>query len=93
MRHRFGLLGTITSILLAAAVVTAAPAEARRNVGGILGDCVPPGAAVVGPHGSGLGAPCICIVERTETGVTVLFGANGSPDGKCPPGLLQQPKR
>jgi|tagenome__1003787_1003787.scaffolds.fasta_scaffold20902306_1 hypothetical protein len=89
MRHRLGLLGTTTSLLLAAAVVTAAPAEARRNVGGITGTCVEPGAAVVEAHGTGLGAPCICIVA----GTSVLFGANGSPDGKCPPGLLQQPKR
>lgn len=89
MRHRLGLLGTVTSLALAAAVVTAAPAEARRNVGGITGECIQPGNAVVGPHGSGLGAPCICIVE----GTTVLFGANGTPDGKCPPGLLHQPKR
>ena len=88
MRHRLGLVGTTASLLLAAAVVTAAPAEARRNVGGILGDCVAPGAAVVEPHGLGLGAPCICIVE----GTTVLFGANGSPEGTCPSGLWEQPK-
>ena len=89
MRHRLALLGTLTSLAVTAAVVTAAPAEARRNVGGITGECIAPGNAVVEPHGTGLGAPCICIVE----GTSVLFGANGSPDGTCPPSLLQQPKR
>jgi len=85
MRHRLGLLGTTTSLLLAAAIVTAAPAEARRNVGGITGDCVAPGAAVVEPHGPGLGAPCICVIDEN----TVLFG----PNGECPSGILQQPRR
>ena len=84
MRQRVGLLGTITSVLLAAAVVTAAPAEARRNVGGLVGEvCVPPGNAVphvIGDGRPGLGATCICVIETV--GNTVVAG----PNGKCPPG-------
>jgi hypothetical protein len=85
MRHRVGLLGTITSVLLAAAVVTAAPAEARRNVGGLIGEvCVPPGNAVpqVLDVGPGLGATCICITEVVNGRTVVVAG----PNEKCPPG-------
>jgi hypothetical protein len=84
MRHRLGLLGTVTSIMLAAAVVTAAPAEARRNVGGIAEQtCVPPGHAVIGTHGPGLGANCICVTEESDHTIIVVAG----PNGTCPPGI------
>jgi hypothetical protein len=80
MRHRLALVGTATSIALAAAVVTAAPAEARRNLGGLTGECVAPGNAVIGTHGPGLGANCICIIDPA-TGAVFL-----GPNGTCPPG-------
>ena len=35
MRFKLALLGTATSLALAATVATAAPAEARRSIGGI----------------------------------------------------------
>ena len=82
MRYKVGFLGTATTLVLAAAVVTAGPAEARRNLGGLDSVCVAPGNAVVGPHGAGpgLGATCICFVEPNSH--QVLLG----PNGKCPPG-------
>jgi hypothetical protein len=80
MPSRYGLVGTATSLLLAAAVVTAAPAEAR-NIGGFDSVCVAPGGAVIGPHGPGLGANCICVVVATNPSL-VLAG----PNGTCPPG-------
>jgi hypothetical protein len=81
MRHRLSVLGTATSFVLALAVVTAGPAEARRNVGGLVPEtCVAPGNAVIGTHGPGLGATCICVIETI--GNTVTAG----PNGKCPPG-------
>ena len=83
MRSRFGLVGTTTSLLLAAAVVTAAPAEARRNLGGLVGEeCVAPGNAVpqtVNDPRPGVGATCICIINLST-------GAVDGPNGKCPPG-------
>ena len=84
MRHRVALLGTATSIVLAAAVVTAAPAEARRNVGGLVPEtCVAPGHAVIRTDGPGLGPTCICVIE--DIGGTVVAG----PNEKCPPGILR----
>jgi hypothetical protein len=81
VRRRVGFLGMATSIALAATVVLAAPAEARRNVGGLVPEtCVAPGNAVIGTHGPGLGATCICVIETIGNTVTV------GPNGKCPPG-------
>jgi len=81
MRHRISLLGTATSFVLALAVVTAAPAEARRNVGGLVPEvCVAPGNAQIKTDGPGLGATCICVIETV--GNTVVAG----PNDKCPPG-------
>jgi hypothetical protein len=80
MRRKVGFLGAVTSLALAAVLVTAGPAQARRNLGGFNSHCVPPGNAVIGPHGPGLGANCICIIEPTSG--QVLLG----PNGKCPPG-------
>jgi hypothetical protein len=81
MRRKLTLVGTTTSLLLAATVVLAAPAEARRNVGGLVPEtCVSPGNAVIGTHGPGLGANCICIIVDATQMVDV------GPNGKCPPG-------
>ena len=83
MRHRLALLGTATSFVLAVAVVTAGPAEARRNVGGLIGEtCVAPGNAEIETNGPGLGATCICITEVVNRLTVVVAG----PNGKCPPG-------
>jgi hypothetical protein len=88
MRHRVALLGTVTSIALAAAVATAAPAEARRNVGGLVPEtCVAPGHAQIKTNGPGLGATCVCVIE--DAGGTVTAG----PNGKCPPGILRLQER
>jgi hypothetical protein len=84
MRHRLTLFGTATSIALAAAIVTAAPAQAR-NIGGLTGQCVAPGHAVLGMHGPGLGANCICVIGTSPD--DVLAGPTG-PGSKCPPGIL-----
>ena len=82
MRHRLTLLGTATSLALAAAVVTAAPAEARRNVGGIASEtCVAPGHAEIGNHGAGKGATCICVLDGI-TGAVVT-----GPNDTCPPSV------
>ena len=85
-RRRLTLLGTATSLALAAAVVTAAPAEARRNVGGsgpAASICVLPGKAELGSTGSGLGAICICVL--TPSGGVVRNVAT-DPNAPCPPG-------
>ena len=86
MRFRLALLGTATSLALAATVATAAPAEARRSIGGLVGEtCVPPGNAV--PHvlddpRPGTGATCICVTQTLNRTTTVIAG----PNDKCPPG-------
>ena len=90
MRHRLGFLGATTSIVLAAAVVLAGPAEARRNVGGLVNEvCVPPGHAEIRTDGPGLGATCICITQEIGDTVTVIAG----PNDKCPPGIVRLQQR
>ena len=91
MRQRLTLLGTATSLALAATIVLAGPAEARRNVGGFDGQCLAPNAAVVQPHGQGLGATCICVVSRDDH-TDVLAGPNG-PGSTCPPRILSNQER
>ena len=86
VRRRLTLLGTATSLALAAAVVTAAPAEARRNVGGSEPDasiCVLPGRAELGSTGSGLGAICLCVLVP---GGGAVRNVGTDPDAQCPPG-------
>jgi hypothetical protein len=88
VRPRLALLGTATAFVLAMTVATAAPAEARRNVGGLVPEtCVAPGHAVIGNHGPGLGANCICIIETI--GNTVVAG----PNDRCPPGIVRLQER
>jgi hypothetical protein len=87
MRRRPALLATSAALALSAAVVTAAPAEAR-NIGGIGGACTSsPGPFLGSPgsNGAGQGAYCLCVVE-SNTG-QVLAGVTG-PGSKCPPGIL-----
>ena len=89
VRRRLTLLGTATSLALTAAVVTAAPAEARRNVGGSEPDasiCVLPGRAELGSTGSGLGAICLCVlVPGSASGSSTWVMHPSSPGGKQPP--------
>ena len=94
MRQRIGRLGAITSLAFAAAIVTAGPAQAR-NIGGLTGECLAPGHAALGEHGTGggLGANCICVVSK-DNPRDVLAGPAG-PGSECPPGILrlQKPTR
>jgi hypothetical protein len=94
MRRKIALLTTSTLLSLCAAVVVASPAQAR-NIGGLTGECLAPGAAVLGEHGStgaGLGANCVCVVSK-DNHQDVLAGPSG-PGSECPPGILsrQAPK-
>jgi hypothetical protein len=84
-RQKLGRLGTVTALAFAAAILTAGPAEAR-NIGGLTGVCVAPGHAVLGMHGPGLGANCICVIEPTTH--EVLAGPTG-PGSTCPAGVLR----
>jgi len=88
MRRRLGVLTGTTSLLVAAAVVVAAPAEARRNVGGT----VPAGSTCVYPGGAQFqdaaapALPCVCL--SIPNGVTVSY-EGGKPGGDCPAGLTR----
>ena len=76
-----------TSIALAATVVLAAPAEARRNVGGLAPEaCLTSPQAAVKVDGPGLGATCVCITETLPDRTTVVVAG---PNDKCPPGILR----
>ena len=78
MRHRLGLLGATTSLLLAAAVVVAGPAEARRNVGGFVPEvCVAPGNAVLGNPEPGPGAVQICFTDVPKGADVVIAVPKG----------------
>jgi hypothetical protein len=86
VRRRFGFLGMATSIALAATVVLAAPAEARRNVGGLVGEaCLTSGQAAVKTEGPGLGATCVCITQTFDDRTVVVAG----PNDTCPSGILR----
>jgi len=88
MRQRIGRLVTITALGFAAAIVSAAPAQAR-NIGGFGGVCTLSPGVVVGSQGSngtGLGAYCICVIEPTSH--QVLAGVTG-PGSECPAGILK----
>jgi hypothetical protein len=89
MRYRLGLLGTATTLVLAAAVVTAGPAEARRNLGGSepgADICVLPGNAGIQSDHKGLGAICVC-VRIPGGGMQRNVGTD--PNGPCPPGITR----
>jgi hypothetical protein len=86
VRRRFGFLGIATSIALAATVVLATPAEARRNVGGLVGEaCLTSGQAAVKTDGPGLGATCVCITQDLPDHTTVVVAG---PNDTCPSGIL-----
>ena len=86
MRQRIGRLVTITALGFAAAIVSAAPAQAR-NIGGFGGTCTSsPGAVdAQGNNGIGVGAYCLCVIVPGTR--LVLAGVNG-PGSNCPPGIL-----
>ena len=87
MRSRLARLGVVTSVVLTAAIVTAGPAEARRNLGGTgTESCVLPGQAVPRITGPGLGAICICTVAE-DNRVIRAVGTRSIAD--CPPGIPQ----
>jgi len=89
MKARLGRLGAVTSVLLATAVVLAAPAEARRNVGGAGPApeiCVLPGQTVLRSDGPGLGAICICVIAEDDR---VVRAVGMDPTASCPPGIPQ----
>ena len=78
MRRRIEVLGTATSIALAAVVLTAAPAEARRNVGGFDSVCdATPGQALAGKDTTGLGATQVCFTNGFHGAGVVIAGPNG----------------
>ena len=89
MRRRLAVLGTTTSMMLVVAVLAAAPAEARRNVGGSVPEdsvCVFPGNSANGSAQAAAVVPCVCIVvPGGEPRRNV--GGTGPADGSCPPGL------
>jgi len=88
MRGRLGLLGTISSVACAAAIVTAAPAQAR-NIGGSVPEgaiCVTPGQATYGSPNSG--PPCVCVILPDRS-----FALNVGKGGRapCPPAIAGLP--
>ena len=87
MKARLSRLGAVTSVLLAAAVVMAAPAEARRNLGGTGPApeiCVLPGQAVVNSSGHGLGPVCVCVIAPDRS---LVRAVGTKPTAPCPPGI------
>jgi hypothetical protein len=88
MQRRLALLATSTALVLGAAVVAAAPAEAR-NLGGdkpARDICVLPGHATYGSPNSGL--PCICVVLPNED---LARNVGKGPNTACPPGTVTLP--
>jgi hypothetical protein len=88
MRRRLGVLAGTTGLVLAATIVGAAPAEARRNVGGTVPEgstCVYPGSAQFqNPAAPAL--PCVCL---SVPGVGTVSNEGGKPGGDCPSGLTR----
>jgi hypothetical protein len=85
MRRRLALLTASGALVLGAAVIAAAPAEAR-NIGGSLpagAICVTPGQASYGSPNSGL--PCVCVVLPDGS---VARNVGKGPNTACPPGIL-----
>jgi hypothetical protein len=93
MRRRLGLLGGTTSLLVAAAVVTAAPAEAR-NIGGTVPEgsvCVYPGNSAHRSDQAASVVPCMCVVVP-GVGTQRNVGGTTPAGGSCPPGLTTIPR-
>ena len=92
MGRRLGALAGTTGILLAATIVAAAPAEARRNVGGTVPEgsvCVYPGNGTPRSAQAAAVVPCICIVVPGVDGARRNVGGTGPSGGSCPPGLTK----
>ena len=89
MTARSTRLGAVTSVAIVAVLVTAAPAEARRNVGGSGPSpeiCVLPGQAALRTDGRGFGAICICVIAGDGS---VVRAVGTMPNALCPPGIRQ----
>jgi hypothetical protein len=88
MRRRLGVLAGTTGFVLAATIVVAGPAEARRNVGGTVpqdSSCVYPGGAQFqDPATPAL--PCVCL---SVPNVGTISNEGGRPGGECPAGLTR----
>jgi hypothetical protein len=83
MRRTLTRSAAISSVALAAVVVLAGPAEARRNVGGTLpagATCVDPGVVVL-PAQADAAVPCVCYALDGQR-----FRFLGRAEG-CPPGF------
>ena len=85
MLRRLALPLVMNALLLAGAVMVAAPAEAR-NIGGTqISDaaCVPPGGTQFGSTGADL--PCVCAIATDEVVVRVV----GRGPSACPTGVVR----
>ena len=82
MRRRLGRVAATTGVALALAVMTATPADARRNVGGTVpadASCTKPGAVIL-TETALANTPCVCYV--------ILPGKfHNLGRGSCPEGL------
>jgi len=88
MRRILGLFGTTISLLVAAAVVSAAPAQAR-NIGGSVPEgaiCVTPGQATYGSLNSG--PPCVCVILPDRSFALNVGKGDRAP---CPPAIAGLP--
>ena len=82
MRRTLGRLGATTGVALTLALLTATPADARRNVGGTVpadASCTKPGTVVL-TETAFANAPCVCY--GIEAGKFHNLGR-----GTCPEGL------
>jgi hypothetical protein len=87
MRRRLALLGTSTSLVLGAAVLAAAPAEAR-NLGGdepSADICVRPGNVELRSNQAASAPPCVCVVAPEGR---ILKNLSRNPTAECPSGVL-----
>jgi hypothetical protein len=88
MRRRLGVLAGTTGLVLAASIVVAGPAEARRNVGGTLPEgsiCVYPGGAQFQDPAKPV-LPCTCVSILDQVTISL---EGGKPGGACPSGLTR----
>ncbi len=81
MRRKLGRLAATTGVALALAVMTATPADARRNVGGTIpadSFCLKPGTVVLTEEADA-NTPCVCYV--VESGRFNNLGRGSCPEG------------
>ena len=94
MRRRLGLLSVTTWLVLAGVVVTAAPAEARRNVGGSVPEgsiCLSPGSAQARSANATSVLSCFCVIYPAPK--RNVGGSEPAGGTDCPPGILKQEQR